>query len=154
MSMTKIAGSGPHPDPLVRGMDPRIQIQIRTKMSWIRNTAQRYAFSKFTLFHSVQNYLIRICFEQKRIWKEGSAQIFCVNDYVVENKYNLLNKGVHPYFFYRLSCPPFLNRQEEILYLGPERLVSESGTKATPLLGCVILSVSYRNVSAALSLSK
>jgi hypothetical protein len=29
------------PDPLVRGMDPRIQIRIRihTKMSWIRNTA-------------------------------------------------------------------------------------------------------------------
>ncbi len=31
----------PHPDPepLVRGMDPRIQIRIHTKMSWIRNTA-------------------------------------------------------------------------------------------------------------------
>jgi hypothetical protein len=30
----------PDPDPLVRGMDPRIRIQIRihTKMSWIRNT--------------------------------------------------------------------------------------------------------------------
>jgi hypothetical protein len=26
------------PDPLVRGMDPRIQIRIHTKMSWIRNT--------------------------------------------------------------------------------------------------------------------
>jgi hypothetical protein len=26
----------PHPDPLVRGMDP--QIRIHTKMSWIRNT--------------------------------------------------------------------------------------------------------------------
>jgi hypothetical protein len=26
----------PHPDPLVRGMDPRIR--IHTKMSWIRNT--------------------------------------------------------------------------------------------------------------------
>ncbi len=25
------------PDPLVRGMDPRIQIRIHTKMSWIRN---------------------------------------------------------------------------------------------------------------------
>jgi hypothetical protein len=37
-SMTKIAGSGP--DPIVRGMDPRIQIRIRIhpKMSWIRNT--------------------------------------------------------------------------------------------------------------------
>ncbi len=28
------------PDPLVRGMDPRIQIRIHTKMSWIRNTDQ------------------------------------------------------------------------------------------------------------------
>jgi hypothetical protein len=26
----------PHPDPLVRGMNPRIR--IHTKMSWIRNT--------------------------------------------------------------------------------------------------------------------
>ncbi len=68
MSMTKNAGSETHPDPLVRSMDPRIQIRIHTKMSWIRNTAQRYAFSKFTLFHSVQNYLIRIWFEQKSIW--------------------------------------------------------------------------------------
>ena len=33
----------PDPDPLVRGMDPRIQIRIRIhpKMSWIRNTATR-----------------------------------------------------------------------------------------------------------------
>ncbi len=32
------------PDPLVRGMDPRIQIRIRihTKMSWIRNTANSH----------------------------------------------------------------------------------------------------------------
>ncbi len=28
----------PHPDPLIRGTDPRIRIQIRTKMSRIRNT--------------------------------------------------------------------------------------------------------------------
>jgi hypothetical protein len=27
------------PDPLVRGMDPRIRIRIHIKMSWIRNTA-------------------------------------------------------------------------------------------------------------------
>ncbi len=27
------------PDPLVRGMDPRIRIRIHPKMSWIRNTA-------------------------------------------------------------------------------------------------------------------
>jgi hypothetical protein len=28
----------PDPDPLVRGMDPRIRIWIHNKMSWIRNT--------------------------------------------------------------------------------------------------------------------
>jgi hypothetical protein len=28
----------PDPDLLVRDMDPRIRIQIHTKMSWIRNT--------------------------------------------------------------------------------------------------------------------
>jgi hypothetical protein len=32
----------PHPDPLVRGSDPRIRIQIRTKMSRIRNTVESY----------------------------------------------------------------------------------------------------------------
>ncbi len=39
--MTKIADLDPNPDsdPLVRGMDPRIR--IRTKMSWIRNTAKQ-----------------------------------------------------------------------------------------------------------------
>jgi hypothetical protein len=28
----------PHPDPLVRGMDPKIRIRIRKKMSQISNT--------------------------------------------------------------------------------------------------------------------
>jgi hypothetical protein len=28
------------PDPLVRGMDPRIRIRIHPKMSWIHNTAK------------------------------------------------------------------------------------------------------------------
>ncbi len=28
-----------NPDPLVKGMDPRIRIRIHTKMSWIRNIA-------------------------------------------------------------------------------------------------------------------
>ncbi len=31
------------PDPLVRGMDPRIRIRIHTKMSWIRNTGKNKA---------------------------------------------------------------------------------------------------------------
>jgi hypothetical protein len=44
-SMTKIAGSGSRnrvkdPDPLVRGMYPRIR--IHTKMSWIRNTGDNF----------------------------------------------------------------------------------------------------------------
>jgi hypothetical protein len=42
-SMMKIAGSGSaDPDPLVRGIDPRIRIQIHIKMSWIRNTAKNH----------------------------------------------------------------------------------------------------------------
>jgi hypothetical protein len=44
----------PRPDPLVRGTDPRIRIhiRIRTKMSWIPNTARRYvnAFNLYRLF--------------------------------------------------------------------------------------------------------
>jgi hypothetical protein len=62
--MTKIAGSGsefgsdpdtnpdpspdPSPDPLVRGMDPRIQIQIRihTKISWgSQHCSEKYDIS-------------------------------------------------------------------------------------------------------------
>jgi hypothetical protein len=35
--MTEIAGSSIR----FRGMDPRIQIRIHTKMSWIRNTGAR-----------------------------------------------------------------------------------------------------------------
>ncbi len=35
------------PDPLVRGMDPRIRIRIHPKMSWIRNTGDKH--KKLTL---------------------------------------------------------------------------------------------------------
>jgi hypothetical protein len=35
----RIQDPDPNPDPLVRGMDPRIRIWIHPKMSWIRNTA-------------------------------------------------------------------------------------------------------------------
>jgi hypothetical protein len=38
-SMTKKQNTDPHPDPLVRGMDPRIRIRFHPKMSWILNTA-------------------------------------------------------------------------------------------------------------------
>ena len=36
--MTKIAGSGSESESILRGIDPRIRIRIRTKMSWIRYT--------------------------------------------------------------------------------------------------------------------
>jgi hypothetical protein len=36
VGLFKVKDENPHPDPLVRGMDPRIR--IHTKMSWIRNT--------------------------------------------------------------------------------------------------------------------
>jgi hypothetical protein len=35
---SRILIQDPDPDPLVRGIDPRIQIRIHPKMSWIRNT--------------------------------------------------------------------------------------------------------------------
>jgi hypothetical protein len=57
MSMTKkYHDPDPHPDPLVRGMDPRIQIRIRihTKMSWIRNTAKIFSGVGIALFVRVQ----------------------------------------------------------------------------------------------------
>jgi hypothetical protein len=38
------------PDPLVRGMDPRIRIRIHTKISWIRNTD---FFLVVTLFYFI-----------------------------------------------------------------------------------------------------
>jgi hypothetical protein len=38
--MTKM-DPDPNPDPLVRGMDPRIRIRIHPKMSWIRNTGEK-----------------------------------------------------------------------------------------------------------------
>jgi hypothetical protein len=36
----------PDPDPLVRGMDPRIQIRIHNTMSRIRNTGIRTIYSR------------------------------------------------------------------------------------------------------------
>jgi hypothetical protein len=55
----KIEGSNtdPNPDPLVRGMDPRIRIWIHTKMSWIRNTFAVGSVSsskvRSTLYHNI-----------------------------------------------------------------------------------------------------
>ncbi len=43
--MTKIGGLYPHPDPLVRSIDP--WIRIHTKMSWIRNTDGMDYFQRF-----------------------------------------------------------------------------------------------------------
>jgi hypothetical protein len=35
--------NGPDPDPLVKSMDLGIRIRVYTKMSWIRNTANKEA---------------------------------------------------------------------------------------------------------------
>jgi hypothetical protein len=40
--MIRILDPDPNPDPLVRGMDPRIRIRIHPKMAWIRNTGSKY----------------------------------------------------------------------------------------------------------------
>jgi hypothetical protein len=42
-SRIRMQDPDPNPDPLVRGMDPRIRIRIHPKMSWIRNTGDRDA---------------------------------------------------------------------------------------------------------------
>ncbi len=55
------------PDPLVRGMDPRIRIRIHRKMSWIRNTGKNNAnFFVCTLSH---------CMEQNLFCEIGSSLI-------------------------------------------------------------------------------
>jgi hypothetical protein len=68
-----------------------------------------------------------------------------------------LLEGADSDFSFRLSYPSFLNRQGETRTILPTRQdwFQVSGTKAVPLLGsgnrgCVILSVFYINVSAAL----
>jgi hypothetical protein len=43
----RIQDPDPNLDPLVRGMDPRIQIRIHTKMSWIRNTEVHKVYMHF-----------------------------------------------------------------------------------------------------------
>jgi hypothetical protein len=41
----------PNPDPRVRGINPRILIQILAKISWIRNTGySRFVADEQTLF--------------------------------------------------------------------------------------------------------
>ncbi len=49
----------PDPDPLVRGMDPQIQIQIHTKMPWIRNTGNpEYGTGNFALIFALQTKIL------------------------------------------------------------------------------------------------
>jgi hypothetical protein len=51
----------PDPDPLVRGMDPRIQIQIQinTKKPWIRNTGNpEYGPGNFALIFALQTKIL------------------------------------------------------------------------------------------------
>jgi hypothetical protein len=47
----------PHtnPDPLVKGMDPRIRIRIRTKISWIRSVST-LAGMEICVVMSLNNY--------------------------------------------------------------------------------------------------
>ncbi len=44
---SRIRIQDPDPDPLVKGMDPRIRIRIHPKMSWIRNTAFKAIYSLY-----------------------------------------------------------------------------------------------------------
>ncbi len=48
----------PEPDPLFRGMDPRIRIRILTKMSWIRHTAFSLNFPHFPFAFSSLFFII------------------------------------------------------------------------------------------------
>ncbi len=54
--MLKVTGENANPDsdpdPLVRGVDPRIRIS--TKMSWIRNTSNKQKNWKNLFFVSIQ----------------------------------------------------------------------------------------------------
>ncbi len=60
VGILKVNDPDPHPDPdpLVRGMDPLIQIRIRihTKMSWIRNTARFPAISTYFMSYFLIGY--------------------------------------------------------------------------------------------------
>jgi hypothetical protein len=46
----------PHPDPLVRGTDPRIRIRIRAKMSRIRITEKNIGSFNFCSSHLLENF--------------------------------------------------------------------------------------------------
>jgi hypothetical protein len=59
------------PDPLVRGMDPRIRIRIHSKMSWIPNTALGNIFSLETHFLMIFLKLTCIVLVQKGCVGEG-----------------------------------------------------------------------------------
>jgi hypothetical protein len=59
----------PDPDTLVRGMDPRIQIRIHTKMSWIRNTCLKSLGQVILLFYCFfVPYRYRIVFGTDKIF--------------------------------------------------------------------------------------
>ncbi len=58
----------PHPDPLVKGTDPRIRIRtrIRTKMSRISNTAYSYCIIQFwSPFPKPRRKIRKICFSEQ-----------------------------------------------------------------------------------------
>ena len=59
----------PHPDPLVRGTDPRVQIRIRSKMSRIPNTASiRCSFlylSPVDVKYVLRHFVVHIYFSTR-----------------------------------------------------------------------------------------
>jgi hypothetical protein len=60
---SRIRIQDPNPDPLVRGMDPRIR--IHPKMSWIRNTAPNSTPGPLLVSHGLKelHHDVRIHFE-------------------------------------------------------------------------------------------
>jgi hypothetical protein len=73
----------PHPDPLVRGMDPRfrIRIWIRIKISWIRNTGAVFSmlllgFHVMLLFPSGFSYLV--CQSRARFWGVKRMRVWTI----------------------------------------------------------------------------
>jgi hypothetical protein len=51
----------PDPDPLVRGMDPRIRFRIHPRMSWIRNTAEHALQANIEPALKIFVYMLSMC---------------------------------------------------------------------------------------------
>ncbi len=55
--ITKIAASRSESGSIIRGMDLRIRIRIHAKISWIRNTLQRYGKRKGAIDLSTSSFI-------------------------------------------------------------------------------------------------